>query len=625
MFTSHFPRSGKNTGSSPRSVVKRVGASIGICALTAGLALAGPTTASAATLPTSYGEGQFLSGTVLGVDLNSIVELTPAYASNNGSQGTQSSNDPLSVTVLNTVGVNNSSDARVSLGDILNAGALHQFAQAAQDGSSMARSGALVNNGGIGVGDVLPSTSGDLDLNLDSLLGSKYAAVLTDLNISLDAVAAEAKASLTSASGDYTLAGATLTFTSPAIAQLTPKVNTALVPVDAAIASLGSGDGILGNAVDAVVDPVLAPIGSSANVTAVVTADVHGAVQPLLSGDYGNGAVTFNLQTGVVSVDLAVLLGGRINDLAPGTELLSGPVVDQILNGITTTVSTLSDQIVARVKATLLDAQVTVRADLDLLSPQGSRVGQVCRNIQVPVIGDIVAPITGGLLGGLLGTGPSGTVTQGIVGYTTKSVCDVVTTALPALRSTVTVDVRGSVKQLLAGTASTAAASVSLLGGTVAAKIDVDLIIDGLAAGLTDSLFDADGAVAKLADRLDTSLVNPAIDGLLGTTSVRAVLTSVVSVKVNLQELTTGAHGSKDAMFTQTAVRVTVLRDAGPSSGATLNLAQASVGPNVTRIVDECVSNCGHRHRHHESRPVVHVQLQRRRQRNVRNRSTHRG
>ncbi len=283
MFTPHSPRSGNSVGGTAKSIINRVGAAIGICALTAGLALSAPAAASASTptstLPTSYGEGQFLSGRILGLDLNSIAELAPAFASNDGSQGMQRSDDPMSLRLLSSIGLNNSSGVQMSLGDLVDAGLLHQFAQAVKDGSSMASSGAIGDDGGIGLGNALPGVAGDLDLDLDTLLSSKYASILTDLRLSLDAVAAQAEASLNTASGDYTLAGATLTFTSPAIAGLTPKVNLALGPVDDAIASLGGDDGILGTAVDRVVDPVLGVIGASANATAVVTSDVHGAVQ----------------------------------------------------------------------------------------------------------------------------------------------------------------------------------------------------------------------------------------------------------------------------------------------------------------------------------------------------------
>ncbi|WP_199281088.1 choice-of-anchor G family protein [Salinibacterium sp. CAN_S4] len=597
MFTQRSTSSAPRAGRPARSIMTTVGASAAICALTVGFVIAAPVAASATTLPVSYGEGQFLSGSLLGLDLDAIVELAPATASNNGSQVTQRSNDPLSPTLLNSIGFESPRGIQLNLGDVLDAGVLHQFAQAAKDGSSVASAGAVTNDGGIGVGESSTGVASDLALDLDALLDSRYASILTDLDLSLEAVSANASASLDSASGDYTLAGATLTFTSPAIAQLSPKVHSALAPVDDAIASLGGDDGVLGNAVDGVIDPVLGVVGSSANVTATVTSDVRGAVAPLLTGEYGDGAVRFNLQTGQVSVDLEQLLGGDLNNLAPGTELLTGPVVNQILKGITDTVSTLSDQIIQKVDVALDGAQVDVHADLDLLSSQGSQDNRVCRDIQVPIIGDIITPLTGGLLGGssgggllggMLGAGHanSGGTTQGVIGHTTDTVCEVVGSVLPDLRSTVDVDVQGTVRQILDGTAATGTASVSLLGGTVDASLTVDSVIGGIAAGLTDSLFDSDGAVAQVTDRLNSGLVNPAVDGLLGSTSVGSVLDDVLSVRANVQKVS-------DGTFIQTAVRVTVLKDAGSSGLATIDLAKATVGPNVTRVIDPCVGDCG--------------------------------
>jgi hypothetical protein len=60
-------------------------------------------------------------------------------------------------------------------------------------------------------------------------------------------------------------------------------------------------------------------------------------------------------------------------------------------------------------------------------------------------------------------------------------------------------------------------------------------------------------------------------------------LRDVLSIKANVQELGGG-------QFTETAIRVSVLGD----DLATLNLAQAIVGPNVTTIVDpECTDPDG--------------------------------
>jgi hypothetical protein len=81
--------------------------------------------------------------------------------------------------------------------------------------------------------------------------------------------------------------------------------------------------------------------------------------------------------------------------------------------------------------------------------------------------------------------------------------------------------------------------------------------------------------------------VNPAVSGLLGDNGVDTALTDVLSVTANNQQIQNG-------LFTETAVRVSVLRGAGNGGLATLNVAAATVGPNVTTIVDPgCTTNCG--------------------------------
>ena len=569
MFTTHFSHTGKPVGKT--ATVIRAGAGLGVAALTAGLVLvAGP--ANAATEPVSYAEGQFLSGTIAGSDLANIVALAAAEAENDGTQGKQTSKDPLDAEVIQTVKVKAPDGVQLNLGDFADIGAVNQYAEAEKDGSAMASSGAIGNDGAIGVGAVGSGPAGDLTVDLDALVGSRFDAVLTDLRLSLEAVSAQAVGDANSASGDYTIADATLVFSSPAIGGLTAKVNSALDNVDQELLSLSGDDGVLGNAVDRILDPVLAPIGSSANVSASVTSDVDAAVQSLLTGTYGDGAVHFNLQTGEVSVDLEVLLGGDLNTLAPNTELLSDAVVNKVLNGITDTVSTLADQIVERVEIALHDAQVDVHADLDLLTAQPDGQQQVCNDIQVPIVG----PLLGGLLGG-----------TGIIGYTTESVCELVAQVLPDLRSTVVVDIEGSVDQILNGAAARADASVSLLGGTVNAAVDVDALVGGIGNGLADSLFDSDGAVTDVVNSLNSGLVNPAVTGLLGDNSVGDALRDVVSVKANVQEKEQNTEGS---FFTETAIRVAVL----DSQLATLNVASATVGPNVDRVIDPgCTTNCG--------------------------------
>jgi hypothetical protein len=550
-----------------------------------------PVSANAATADSSFASAQFLSGTILGSDLSGVVDLAAASATNNGTQPLQTSKDPLDASVIQTVDVEVPGGVQADLGDFLDAGVINQYAEADRDGVSLAAAGAIGNDGAVGVGGVGSGAAGDLTVDLDALIGGTFASVLTDLKLDLDAVSAQATGNKTTASGDYTIADATLVFSSPAIGDLTAKVNQALDSVDGSLLELSGDDGILGNSVDGIIDPVLGAIGSSANVSASIDTDLNAAVQDLLGGAYGNGAVHFNLQTGAVEVDLEALLGGELNSLAPNTELLSDEVIGQVLDGITDTVATLADQIVDRVDAALHNATVEVHADLDLLSDGGVTSGDACHLVDVPIIGDIVGggSGTGGLLGGL---GLGGIVddltgTQGIIGWTTETVCETVDTVLPDLQSTVNVDIVGTVDDLLNGTAATADASISLLGGTVDADLDVDAIIGSIASGLTDGLFDSDGAVQDLVDALDYGLVDPALTGLLGDSSVDTVLSDLVSVKANVQETASTRQGKT---FTETAVRVAVFGD----ELATLSLASATVGPNVTQVVDpDCVTNCG--------------------------------
>ena len=514
MFTKHIPRTGNPVGKS-HSVFTRVGASVGAIALTTGLALAGAPAASAANPLASWAQAKFLSGSVLGMNLDSIVQLKPAEAANNGNQDMQWQDDPLKAELLSAIPVDTANGVQLSLGDWLDSGVVSQYAQASKDGTSMAAAGAAGDDGGVGVGPTDRGAAGDLDLNLTMLLDQSFASVLTDLKLDLDGVSSQAVAQLDQASGAYAIADANLTFTSPAVADLAEKVAAALQSVDDHLIAIGSDDGELGNAVDKVLDPVLDAVGSSANVTVDINADLQDVVNKLLRSKYGNGAVSFDLQTGEVRVDLQTLLGGDINALAPNTEILSGPVINKVLEGVTDTVATLADNIVDKVREALHDAKVTVHADLDLLSPQsGGSASTVCHVVDLPVVGDILGGVLGGDLGSVgdlldlpgvnqlsdltsvLSTSQITELTQalgvtdltqldgasnltqltqllqnagsglggglkGLLGRTLPAhtlakptLCEVVQNVLPDLHSTVALDIEGTVDDLIDGTAA---------------------------------------------------------------------------------------------------------------------------------------------------------------------------
>lgn len=612
MFTTSASSESARTGKANR--LTRLGASVGALALGTGVVLFTPVSATAADQAQSFGEGQFLSGSVLGTDLSNIAAVDSAQARNDGTQSTQTQKNPLSATVLNSIHVGNGSTLAIPLGSFLQLGAASQFAQAARGGSSLAASGAVTDGGGLTAGNEKSAPPADATFNLSALLGDQIGSNISDLTLTTSDVAAQATGNLDKASGDYTLADLKLSFSSPAIANLTQKVDGALQQAQSSLDKLVGKNGQLVSGVNGLVqklDPALNLLGANANVTATIdTGDLQSLVQSILDGKYGNGAVAFDLQTGKVTVDLAKLLGSNINDLPPGTELLNDPIVNQMLNGITSTISTIADQVVNKVKDNLHNAAVDIHADATANVAQAPIVQQVCKTVQkivqvpvtVPGTGSTTDTGTGGLLGGVLGglggvLSPGGSTSGAVNGITqlvnqtvNQLVCTDQSTAVAPLGTGVNLDIHGTVDQLINGSGATATAKLTLPGGA-ATTISANTLIDGVGTTLANQLFGSDSTVTDLVNALNTGLVQPAVDGLTGPSgvSVGNVLTGLVSAKVNLQEThlasakgTAVASGSE---FTETALRVSVLSGVGGSSLATVNLAQATVGPNITTVV----------------------------------------
>ncbi len=106
--------------------------------------------------------------------------------------------------------------------------------------------------------------------------------MVSDLRLSLEAVAAQATGNLDTASGDYTLDGATLNFTSPAIADLSSKVLASLGVVSDELGSLSGSNGILGADLSALIDTL--GLVADPTVSVALSSDLEGAVRPLLDG-----------------------------------------------------------------------------------------------------------------------------------------------------------------------------------------------------------------------------------------------------------------------------------------------------------------------------------------------------
>ena len=583
MFISQHPRS------NARSIAgRRIGAGILSLAVAGGLTFAGATSAQAANKPVAHALGQFLSGSVLGTDLSHVASLRAAVASNDGTQGTMTSKDPLEATALDTVTVGSGSSVQGSLGDVVQLGAVGQYASATKDGTSLAAAGAVNADGAVGLGKDQTMPGGNATVDLGALLGSGFAANIADLQLAINAISAQAKASGEVASGDYTLADAKLNLTTPAISKLTEKVNTALDTVQSGLNRLDGSDGALVvdvNKTLKALDPTLNILGGNAHVVATVDlGDLHQLVADLLHAQYGDSGITFNLETGVVTLDLAKLLGVDINNLPAGTELLSDPVIGAALDSVTQKVATIADQVIDRVKAALHDAQVTVHADLSQNVAQAPLVKQVCNTVkkviqvptQVPI--QVPVPVVGGLLNNVLGEVKYVTqyVTQNVSQTVDQLACSNVSTALPALTTSVNLDLKGTVDDFVAGTGVSAVANVKLLG-VVNSNLNVNAMIGGIGDSLGAQLFGTTGTVSDLTNALDAGLVDPAVSGLLdGDNAVGTALTKVLSVKANVQ-------GISDGTFTETALRIAALGGTD-NGGAQIDLATAAVGPNVTQI-----------------------------------------
>ena len=624
MFTHKHPR----TTARATGIKRRIVAAATALTLGGAFAIAGSAPAMADDKPVSWAQGRILSGSVLGINLDDIAALSYAEASNNGSQATQTEKDPFAATVLDSVEVGDGSSVQADLGDVVQLGAVGQYAQAQADGTSFGSSGAITDDGAIGLGSdtSVPGTNATVDLN--ALLGDRFASTLLDLDLAIGALGAQAQAEGSEAAGHYTLADLKLELSSPAISALTDKVNAALDELELGLGVLDGSDGTLAvdlNRILQGINPALNLLGGNANVTATVdVGDLHKLVQDLLNTQYGDEGVSFNLDTGKVSIDLNAFAGGGLNNAPVGTEVLSSAFIDPILDSITDKVAFIADQVVDRVRAALHDATVEVHADIDLDVAQAPLVQKVCQTvqqviqvptqvvttvpIQVPVIDGVVAqvvngvpivnglPVTGGLIGGSLGGLLGGTthtvtwITQNVTKTVTQLVnqtvdqvvCNNKVTALPTLETSAHVDIVGTVDDFVNGADVEATAAVKVLG-IVKTNLNLDLAVDAMGDSITDALFDSDGTVQKLVNTLDTTLIDPATQGLLdGDNAVGVALTDLLSITINNQDLS-------DGTFTETALRVSALG----GSGAVINLAQASVGPNVTSVEDPCIGECG--------------------------------
>jgi hypothetical protein len=536
--------------------------------------------------------GQFLSGGVLGVDLDSVAGLAGVSATRDGSSSpvfspagaTQVSGgastdtylNPLSIVALGSIGIDLSG---FTLGLPLgSAGAVNQFAQVTNLGESAAASGLVTNDGGVGV---TPSTpDNELPEPATIQLGTLLPAVadVTDVSLTIGAVAASSTldwcaalessiwgdGSVDGVDREYGIASLDLAVDSPLVAGLIPRVQTAITAVNAAVTNLQGTAGGVANSINGTllgVGGVLAGLDlESSTGTITLTGLDLTAVTGLLSGPgavLSDGVVTVDLTdpNGTILVDLGELLGGpdQLNNLSPNTELvINATVINDILTRAGNLVQGWVDDVTDALRAAVLAMQLHV----DLTSTVGLKVlGADTSIIAVKTtldasIGDLVAP-----------TGTPPVVTVHATTLVTGLIVGTVNTLLGVLGL-------GTLATIVSGINSSVTLPGQLLSAiTSAVSSNLVSIVDTLVIDLT-------AVVTQLVTALST-LLSP--------------LPDVLSLMVNVQPDLPGAPPgvgfgagtppNESQEYRVTALRVGLVEIPGDAA-VHLNLATASVGQN---------------------------------------------
>ncbi|WP_162605423.1 choice-of-anchor G family protein [Jiangella ureilytica] len=483
--------------------------------------------ASAAEGDESRAAARFLSGEVLGTDLDSLAELAGVEVENLGQAEPVTDANPLDLTVLDTLNVSLPGGLQLPLSDIIQLGAVNQWASAEDGGVSHAATGAVADNGGVGTGTEA-GFPGNATFDLTDLLGDALTDLIADLELELGAISSEAHLAPAGeefeVTRDYEIAGGQLTLTLPLLADLVPALEDAVGTVDDTVNGLAGPEGLIASTVaslDGLLN-LLSVIGvQNPEITVTLETDLQGALQEILATPLGEGTgVELNLAEGTLVIDLDTLAGG-LNDQAPNTELLSNAVVDQLAETIGTLLDTLVSDVVDAVESALNAAQLDLK---------------------------IYAEVDG---------------------------------ALPILDGVLDLQLSDTLQNIVTGEAevvnNSSGVVVGLISGLIAPLLDTLLTTVG---GLIDEAVFAEGGVLTTLGETVAGLVESLTDAL---TPVGELLASILSITLNVQDDQPVAPVSalarvSDGPYSVAAIEVTALPSAPV---AVVTLAESTVGPNT--------------------------------------------
>ncbi|MDQ0424870.1 choice-of-anchor G family protein [Cellulomonas iranensis] len=537
---------------------------------------------------TATSAGRFLSGSLLGTDLDPVAALqgvrlvraadgtltvTPPTAIDPGSPApTATRLNPLTASALNVVGLN-----LTGLGVGLpagSAGALNQYAQVSGHGTAAGAAGLVNDSGGVQVTPTTPSDQlpGPAYVSLGTLLPA--ITNLADTQLRVGAVASSAQldgcadlrallwgdGTATGAVRSYGVADVGLRTSSPVLGQLVQAVNATVGTLQTNLGTLGGTSGPIAAAIRTGLlgqlgaGLSLAPLSGTVTVT---TPDVAGAVAPLLTAPLTDGVVTLNLSSGVIDVDLDALLGyapGALSSQPPNTEVvLSATVLNPLLTRVGALLDTWTGQVVQALLTAVRSATVTV----DLTTT-------VAASATVPVTGPVTVNVAGVRV---QLTAPVGAILDSAAGTAVPPTAAVTVTAT-GLTGTLVNTVLGVLGLSLSSITGALNGSGAALLGLVAPVLRTALVVPVTTLGAT---------LATLSGTLVTAL-----------SSLVAVLPSVVSLMLNVQPDRPGAPPSEPYTagtatstpeYRVTALRLGLARYTSSADVAHVRFATSTAGP----------------------------------------------
>lgn len=293
-----------------------------------------PITPAHAANTISESEGKFLSGQVLGFDLDTIASVFGSFANHPNGPGPYGPNNKIDAEILNAL--------PVKLGPLLNnlnlfggtgiiqLGAVSQYSQAEANGDARAAAGAAGNQGGIGINPPPAGTTGVADARVDlgpilTAIGPAATSVLSKARIETGALASYAEQIAGTVKSKYLVDGLKAQVTSPLVGGLYTNITSGLL--GGPVKDLLTG---IQKLVKALKIDLLGLV--SVNLDVQLPADL-GQLLPTgpLTGSIDRG-ITVDVATGEVVLDVKKILASNnptidLNALPPNSAALSGPLV----------------------------------------------------------------------------------------------------------------------------------------------------------------------------------------------------------------------------------------------------------------------------------------------------------